>query len=1539
MMQKKKRTSLVVYLAALTTSLYIPFTVNAAAPPLDTSSGIVHIEDYDAANKTYDCRTRCEEHVITSSNTDPAQNQTIVISGGPLTNAAREYDHIVTLRNVHIKAGETDGPALSIRNKTKVKLILEGVNTLESTGGSNAGLFVEAGSSVVIECKNKDDADSLTATGGTGGAGIGGQGSEPQGSITIKSGTINATGGKSAAGIGGGDFGPIGNITITGGKITAQGGEGSFDTAGIRTYKSGAGIGYGGEAAHDYALNSDEADDFAKVILSGGEITAYGGADIVGQGTVYGIDCPVLKSQNGSTEITGSLAPKTYKKAFNGIVWASPYTSGIKREGYIYGKACLTKDIQQEELLRFYDNTGSLLITPPEPRKVLHNYGGISGTKSNSIINRHLLQNSTPAGSDRRGSISGPVSTKVILIADDLKKSSDLNLKYTGASLTAAAFQLINEDGTRDVTVEGKKESVEIDDLEHWSKTAYSVHDQQTPLTDGIVDAGSYILKCTNPNYPASASFTLNIEVAARDIKECKISDIDSPVYNGKEQKPEVTVSYEDKTTHEVTEIPSDNYKAKADSWENNINASDKSPATFTLAGQNNLTGSVDLSFFITAVPIDGDNTSITLKGEKGDTIDNPENNRFTAVYKSEDYSLTESVTVTTDSSAETLKPDKDYTVTRPDDTPHDADTYTYTIKGTGNYKGEKTAVFEITPKQIAIKEEDLQTETSKFYDANSYIGLKQLTLTGVLKDEVWADLEKTKAIICNTDGTYATAASAAPYTTVVLDPLKLSGPENKLKNYSFNKYLEKFEDKKPRITVKEGITIEKAGAVSPELIAVIGDENNKFTCTLTIKKPENPVYEGLTYEYRYRPADQTPEESTGEDGWISVPVSGDSSFVTIKNLDKGNYIFEARSLATGNVSESAFGGTVPTKITAIDLLDEPGRPEGFQLKSDGDDVENPDRESFTLTLIPPEGWDPTRALQYCIVEESEDLDESALPYEDYQIFESNMPNPNKKTDCEASTSYAAFVRYAQTDTRKPGKSEVSEALKVTTGDLYVAMPEISFYEEADTENTENSSVILNDREFIGSAKIQITCDTPGAKIYYTLDGSEPTKDSVPYEGPFTLSRHKKENLVQTEGELDRKETTVKAVAIRPKWKDGNAESVFSRQLSQLPELTLTLSSPADKDPYSFVNSTTVTIECKTDSDNKDKPKIYYTMAAGETVPEDPATDGNLYQGPFPIKETVTIKAIAVQDDMTSRIMEPATLTQIILTPKLNYSRRPKLFARTGEETAGNHITPLLEDTIKNRMKEEDHIPAASREEVSDKIGQLLYNRLDVLGNYTVFTEKTVQYYDFIVMATVGYEEPTPATASDFPEEGYTFTIAYPDGTSMEANDFALVHMFEEGEAVGKIEERIGKDITKTPKGLQFTLSSASPIAVAWTAAEEDGPYSNNIGDGENGGDPGTDSKPEPDPSPDPEPAPGSDPNPDPGAGPGNNSRDGSDTDSGSGSGSTNGGGNTSSAADAVRSAAASLLPKTGDNSGIVIWIILAAACTAVIAVVKLKKP
>ena len=36
--------------------------------------------------------------------------------------------------------------------------------------------------------------------------------------------------------------------------------------------------------------------------------------------------------------------------------------------------------------------------------------------------------------------------------------------------------------------------------------------------------------------------------------------------------------------------------------------------------------------------------------------------------------------------------------------------------------------------------------------------------------------------------------------------------------------------------------------------------------------------------------------------------------------------------------------------------------------------------------------------------------------------------------------------------------------------------------------------------------KVTLTCDTEGAEIYYTLDGSEPTKESIRYEGPFSLT-------------------------------------------------------------------------------------------------------------------------------------------------------------------------------------------------------------------------------------------------------------------------------------------------------------------------------------------------------------------------------------------------------------------------------------------------
>ena len=270
----------------------------AFADTYDLTKGSVTVNA--KSNGTYVTQKAADGSFCTNESGDTLDNYkdetpvTLTTKGEETDNTAAIYTDrgvstTVTLDKVNIDASKTDKAA--IYTQGKVTLELDGNNTL--TGGTSHA--------ALEKCSNRTDKNyaltlqdettgdgktgSLTATGGDGGAGIGGACNDWYGGyanyITITGGTITANGGTDAAGIGGGRgdsskyTNKIGggngqNITISGANtiVTATGGE------------NGAGI--GGGKADGGSLSGQgryiTIQDGAHVKATGGE----GGAGIGG---------------------------------------------------------------------------------------------------------------------------------------------------------------------------------------------------------------------------------------------------------------------------------------------------------------------------------------------------------------------------------------------------------------------------------------------------------------------------------------------------------------------------------------------------------------------------------------------------------------------------------------------------------------------------------------------------------------------------------------------------------------------------------------------------------------------------------------------------------------------------------------------------------------------------------------------------------------------------------------------------------------------------------------------------------------------------------------------------------------------------------------------------------------------------------------------------------------------------------------------------------------------------------------------------------
>ena len=148
--------------------------------------------------------------------------------------------------------------------------------------------------------------------------------------------------------------------------------------------------------------------------------------------------------------------------------------------------------------------------------------------------------------------------------------------------------------------------------------------------------------------------------------------------------------------------------------------------------------------------------------------------------------------------------------------------------------------------------------------------------------------------------------------------------------------------------------------------------------------------------------------------------------------------------------------------------------------------------------------------------------------------------------------------------------------------------------------------------------KVVLTSANDTAKIYYTIDGSEPTTNQTAncflYEGPFSITHR----------------VQVKALAYVAEYP---YQVVYSNEYAFGQAVEPNIS--AEENVFNWAGNI-VTLSCETDS-----VEIHYTLDGSE-----PTEKSALYTGPFAIDDTTTVKAKAFKEDWFDSETATATFTR-----------------------------------------------------------------------------------------------------------------------------------------------------------------------------------------------------------------------------------------------------------------------------------------------------
>jgi hypothetical protein len=504
-------------------------------------------------------------------NGSPTGNRIVVNNGITAT---------ISLENVYISCTtQTNASAFDMRGAT-VELQLRGSNTLISAGNA-AGIQVSQGNIIIDSWGNPGYfSGTLTVTGGTAGAGIGGGNSENNGTITINGGTITANGGAFAAGIGGGSSGSGGIITINGGIVTATTisstndpaciGGGANGDAGTISITGGAVIAKGGSGGSIGRGGPNNASSSGSITISGGTIYATG----------HGIG---MSGQNGVTASTATNITQ------NAVVFANTINPNATIAPNAITKTKFPHTIDNNGNVTIQLGIGATaifsihkLIIPATTTITLNtsynlyfeNYGVIQnfGTiQSNTqIINHTTIINN--------GVINGNVGLNPVKTGILGEWIQDISTQY----------YYIGNAITPNVTIIKSETSTLIKNQDYIIKS-YSNNTNAGRAMVVIEGTGNYAGVMTK-------AFTINprpLLLNEEGLPTMTIADIPSSCnYTGDSIKPVITITAGDKTL-----ILDTDYTA---SYNNNVNPGE---ASITITGIKNYSGTIYRTFNITYPP------------------------------------------------------------------------------------------------------------------------------------------------------------------------------------------------------------------------------------------------------------------------------------------------------------------------------------------------------------------------------------------------------------------------------------------------------------------------------------------------------------------------------------------------------------------------------------------------------------------------------------------------------------------------------------------------------------------------------------------------------------------------------------------------------------------------------------------------------------------------------------------------------------------------------------------------------------------------